>query len=130
MCRGLPGRMHHRRSAAHRNEPAVAGQIPNPDWRDSQVKRSIAVALLFVACAVGADAAAAEKSGHAAIASAHKLATDAGFEVIAAGGNAFDAAIAVAAALSVVEPHSSGIGGGGFFLLHRASDGKDIMVDA
>ena len=94
------------------------------------MKRSIAVALLFVACAVGADAAAAEKSGHAAIASAHRLATDAGFEVIAAGGNAFDAAIAVAAALSVVEPHSSGIGGGGFFLLHRASDGKDIMVDA
>jgi gamma-glutamyltranspeptidase / glutathione hydrolase len=94
------------------------------------VKRCIAVALLFVACAVGADALAAEKSGHAAIASAHKLATDAGFEVIAGGGNAFDAAVAVAAALSVVEPHSSGIGGGGFFLLHRASDGKDIMVDA
>jgi gamma-glutamyltranspeptidase/glutathione hydrolase len=94
------------------------------------VKRSIVVALLFVAGLVGADAAAAEKSGHAAIASAHKLATEAGFEVIAAGGNAFDAAVAVAAALSVVEPHSSGIGGGGLFLLHRASDGKDVMVDA
>ncbi|HEY2394502.1 MAG TPA: gamma-glutamyltransferase [Rudaea sp.] len=86
--------------------------------------------MLFVAGLVGADAAAAEKSGHAAIASAHKLATEAGFEVIAAGGNAFDAAVAVAAALSVVEPHSSGIGGGGLFLLHRASDGKDVMVDA
>ena len=66
----------------------------------------------------------------AAIASAHPLATAAGREVMEAGGNAFDAAIAVAAALAVVEPYSSGIGGGGFFLLHRASDGKDVMLDA
>ena len=68
--------------------------------------------------------------GKAAIASAHKLATAAGFEALDQGGNAFDAAVAVAAALSVVEPHSSGIGGGGLFLLHRARDGKDTMVDA
>lgn len=68
--------------------------------------------------------------GAAAVASAHPLATAAGREVIEAGGNAFDAAIAVAAALAVVEPYSSGIGGGGFFLLHRAADGKDVMIDA
>lgn len=68
--------------------------------------------------------------GQAAIASAHKLATEAGFEVLAQGGNAFDAAVAVAAALSVVEPQSSGIGGGGMFLLHRESDGKDVFIDA
>src|SRR5688500_15229509 len=65
-----------------------------------------------------------------AIASAHALATDAGLEIIRAGGNAFDAAVAVSAALAVVEPISSGIGGGGFWLLHRASDGFDVMVDA
>ena len=94
------------------------------------MKRSTTVAVITFACAWFANAPAAEKSGHAAIASAHKLATEAGFEAIAAGGNAFDAAVAVAAALSVVEPHSSGIGGGGLFLLHRASDGKDTMVDA
>ena len=75
----------------------------------------------------GADADAARKT---AIASAHHLATDAGHEIIAAGGNAFDAAAAVAMALAVVEPASSGIGGGGFFLLHRASDGKDVFIDA
>lgn len=65
-----------------------------------------------------------------AIASAHALATDAGLEIIRAGGNAFDAAVAVSAALAVVEPISSGIGGGGFFLLHDARSGKDIFVDA
>lgn len=75
-------------------------------------------------------AAVMQRPGHAAIASAHKLATQAGFEVLGEGGNAFDAAVAVAATLSVVEPQSSGIGGGGFFLLHRASDGKNVMLDA
>ncbi len=66
----------------------------------------------------------------AAIASAHPLATEAGHDILKRGGNAFDAAIAVAAALAVVEPYSSGLGGGGFFLLHRASDNKQVMVDA
>ena len=66
----------------------------------------------------------------AAIASAHALATDAGMEMIRQGGNAFDAAVAVSAMLSVVEPISSGIGGGGFFLLHDAKSGKDVFVDA
>ncbi|MBN8480394.1 MAG: gamma-glutamyltransferase [Xanthomonadales bacterium] len=72
----------------------------------------------------------AGRPGKAAIASAHALATEAGFEVIAKGGNAFDAAIAVGSVLSVVEPQSSGIGGGGFFLLHRAADGRDVFLDA
>jgi len=64
-----------------------------------------------------------------AIASAHPLATRAGYDVVGQGGNAFDAAVAVAAALGVVEPYSSGLGGGGFFLLHRAADGRDVMID-
>lgn len=65
----------------------------------------------------------------AAIASAHPLATQAGFEILEQGGNAFDAAVAVSATLSVVEPYSSGLGGGGFWLLHRASDGFQTMID-
>ncbi len=67
--------------------------------------------------------------GKAAIASAYPLASDAGKEILAKGGNAFDAAVAVAAALAVVEPSSSGLGGGGFFLIRRASDGREIMID-
>ncbi|MBK6727823.1 MAG: gamma-glutamyltransferase [Xanthomonadales bacterium] len=85
------------------------------------------LAALCVGASVGAETPAAP--GKAAIASAHHLATDAGFEVLAAGGNAFDAAVAVTAALAVVESSSSGIGGGGFWLLHRASDGKQVMID-
>jgi len=65
-----------------------------------------------------------------AIASAHALATDAGMDMIRKGGNAFDAAVAVSGVLSVVEPVSSGIGGGGFFLLHDAKSGRDVFVDA
>ncbi len=65
----------------------------------------------------------------AAIASAHPLATQAGEQILKAGGNAFDAAVAVTAALAVVEPYSSGIGGGGFWLLHDAKENKDIMLD-
>jgi gamma-glutamyltranspeptidase/glutathione hydrolase len=88
---------------------------------------AVVVAFVVAFAPAGADAA---KPAKAAISSAHKLATDAGFEVLAEGGNAFDAAVAVAAALSVLEPQSSGIGGGGLFLLRRASDGKEVMVDA
>ncbi len=64
----------------------------------------------------------------AAVASADPQATQAGLAILKRGGNAFDAAIAVSAALAVVEPQSSGIGGGGFWLLHRA-DGREIMID-
>ncbi|WP_343226339.1 gamma-glutamyltransferase [Marilutibacter chinensis] len=77
-----------------------------------------------------AAAAGATQPPGTAIASAHALATDAGLEIIAAGGNAFDAAVAVSATLSVVEPISSGLGGGGFFLLHDARSGRDVFVDA
>jgi gamma-glutamyltranspeptidase/glutathione hydrolase len=77
--------------------------------------------------AVAARPAVAHKG---AIASAYPLASQAGEEILKEGGNAFDAAVAVAAALAVVEPSSSGLGGGGFFLLHRQADGFETMVDA
>lgn len=93
--------------------------------------------LLLLWIALCASALLAEQPGtdvrvrhEAAIASANKHATQAGLTVLEQGGNAFDAAVAVSAALSVVEPESSGLGGGGFFLLYRASDKKAVFVDA
>ncbi|MFK2878703.1 gamma-glutamyltransferase [Rhodanobacter hydrolyticus] len=71
-----------------------------------------------------------QRPGHAGIASANFLATNAGFEVLAKGGNAFDAAVAVASTLSVVEPESSGIGGGFMATLHIAKDDSDAFIDA
>ena len=70
-----------------------------------------------------------ERARNAAVATAHPLATDAAFEILERGGNAFDAAVAAASVLAVVEPYSSGLGGGGFWLLYRADDGKTVMLD-
>ena len=66
----------------------------------------------------------------AAIASANALATEAGFEVLARGGNAVDAAIAVGTSLSVVQPEASGMGGGFLAVIHDAATGKDTFIDA
>ncbi|MEO5565262.1 MAG: gamma-glutamyltransferase [Luteimonas sp.] len=77
-----------------------------------------------------ANAVPAAHPPGAAIASGHALATQAGLDTIRAGGNAFDAAVTVSSVLSVVEPISSGLGGGGLFLLHDAHTGKDSFLDA
>jgi len=63
------------------------------------------------------------------LSTAHPLATEGGLAILQQGGNAFDAAIAVSAILAVVEPYSSGLGGGGFWLLHDAKTQTDIMLD-
>ena len=97
------------------------------NWRVS------ALSLLLVCGAASAAVPApssVQRPGHAAIASANFLATDAGLEVLRKGGNAFDAAVAVAATLSVVEPQSSGLGGGFMAVLHRASDQHATFIDA
>ena len=88
------------------------------------------IALLAACClTTTARMAAAEGSHDAAVATAHPLATGAAFEILEQGGNAFDAAVSAAAALAVVEPYSSGLGGGGFWLLHRVADARTVMLD-
>ena len=96
----------------------------------SALRRARAAACGALALLLAATAAAANAPGRAAIASAHPLATAAGLEVLRAGGNAFDAAVAVSAALAVVEPTGSGLTGGGIYLLHRHSDGFEVAIDA
>jgi len=58
------------------------------------------------------------------VSSAHPLATEAGLEILAKGGNAFDAAVAIAATLNVVEPMMSGMGGYGTILVYSAGEGR------
>ncbi len=121
-----------------------AGMLSTSRFSISRLSTGLLTACMLTACllitgllgpapATAAESAApraASRPPGAAIASAHALSTQAGLDTIRAGGNAFDAAVAVSSMLAVVEPISSGIGGGGFFLLHDARSGRDVFLDA
>jgi gamma-glutamyltranspeptidase/glutathione hydrolase len=64
-----------------------------------------------------------------AAATVDTLATQAAVDTLRGGGNAVDAAVTAAAVLGVTEPFSAGIGGGGFMVVYRASDGKVTTID-
>jgi gamma-glutamyltranspeptidase/glutathione hydrolase len=74
------------------------------------------------------EAPAASTSGM--VSSAHPLATEAGLDVLAAGGNAFDAAVAVAVALNVVEPMMSGAGGYGTIMVYHRETGRARFLNS
>ncbi|MBB4631276.1 gamma-glutamyltransferase [Sphingosinicella soli] len=84
--------------------PAPTAALPPPVFEDAPVYSSV-------------------------VSAAHPLAAEAGKEMLAAGGSAADAALAVMLALTVVEPQSSGIGGGGFLLYHDAESDKLYTID-
>lgn len=92
------------------------------------IQSPIKFAGLLAAAFFAIRASAAPLPTHGMVASAHPLATEAGVTLLKQGGNAIDAAVAVGLTLGVVEPQSSGIGGGCFMLIHLA-DGKNICVD-
>lgn len=70
-----------------------------------------------------------EASGKAAVSSAHPVSTDAGLEILKAGGNVVDAAVAVSFALGVVEPDASGIGGYGQMVIALASLPSPTLIE-
>jgi gamma-glutamyltranspeptidase/glutathione hydrolase len=65
-----------------------------------------------------------------AVVSAHPLATQAGLEVMTSGGNAFDAAVAVATTIAVVEPSTNGVGGDAFYVLFEAAERRATVVQS
>src|SRR5947209_4816251 len=83
---------------------------------------------IVVALFLSALITASGKPTHGMVASVHPVATEAGLEVLKHGGNAVDAAVAVALTLGVVDGYNSGIGGGCFILIHRAN-GSLVAID-
>lgn len=87
-------------------------------------RRGAAALLLILAASRTPQSEKPAQSTQGMVSSAHPLATEAGLEMLAAGGNAFDAAVAVAATLNVVEPAMSGMGGYGTILVYHAESGR------
>jgi gamma-glutamyltranspeptidase/glutathione hydrolase len=63
------------------------------------------------------------------VTAANPYGAEAGAQILEAGGNAIDAAVAIAYALNVVEPQSAGVGGGGFMLIHLAKSKRTFAID-
>lgn len=92
--------------------PAVAAPVePNPEAATGSVDKRLASARRQMAV------------------SANPLATEAGLQMLRAGGSAVDAAVAMQMVLNLVEPQSSGIGGGAFILVHEAARGRVRSYD-
>src|SRR5690606_8599867 len=91
------------------------------------------LALALFALALSGQAPARESAEalyeRYAVAADHPLGSEAGAEILAAGGNAADAAAATMLTLGVVSPASSGLGGGGFALYYKASDRSLHYID-
>jgi gamma-glutamyltranspeptidase/glutathione hydrolase len=122
------------RSALARSALARSTLAAGPPAGSVAPRRGVVVvAALLAAVVVGAAPAGAHRdparSTAGMAATAHPLATDAAVEILRAGGNAVDAAIAATFAISVVEPFSAGLGGGGFAVVLDARSGAVDALD-
>lgn len=98
----------------------------------------VAALLLVAALATTTAASTVEQSAKVpsaigtggAVATVDADATAAALEILDAGGNAIDAAVAGTAALGVTEPYSSGVGGGGFMVIYLADEGRLLTIDS
>ena len=93
-----------------------------------RIHRNLLILLLALVPALSAAPLRPTHAPHAMVASVHELASRAGVEIMQAGGNAVDAAVATGFALAVVHPQAGNIGGGGFLLLRTAS-GETHFID-
>jgi gamma-glutamyltranspeptidase/glutathione hydrolase len=104
-----------------------AGPLPNPLPQAGEGRVGVLAVALLLLCAGVAQAAPIAESRHGMVVSAHRLASEVGAEILKAGGNAIDAAVAVGYALAVVDPCCGNIGGGGFMLIRRADDSRTVI---
>jgi len=96
----------------------------------SIIRLRIVVSFLFIVSLFPVNALArTAQSASGLVVADSELASQVGMEILKRGGNAIDAAIATALALSVVDQVSSGLGGGGFMMVYRAKDKKSFALD-
>ncbi|MFQ5479475.1 MAG: gamma-glutamyltransferase, partial [Candidatus Binatia bacterium] len=95
----------------------------------AQSLRLVALLAFVVLRAAPAFATQVASGTHGAVAADHRLASEAGIEILRSGGNAVDAAVAASLVIGVVNPSSAGLGGGGFMVVYNSVDGRAHAID-
>jgi gamma-glutamyltranspeptidase / glutathione hydrolase len=90
---------------------------------------SVTLSGLFATTAAQSASRPAVEAAHGMVVSAQHLASDVGVEILKAGGNAIDAAVAVGYAEAVTNPCCGNIGGGGFMVIHLAATGRNVFLN-